>query len=258
MPATAASLGLSARQFANLVNTVAAVKARKLPVKAAYIVVEAKLVESGMRVLASANVPVSQRYPHDLLSWTSDGLGHDHASCGDLQQQTGYAWTPAGFGRAMNQTTIDSPNGWGTPAELMNPAISTAKFLDALARHPWASMSNWAAAQAVQGSAFADGSNYRAQDARARQYVNAVWASVSPQPTPATRKRRSMFVYYVPNIPGGGANCFLFNGSEVRRVLGSSNYRAALAALGQAAGQPITYAQHLEWVKASPNGRVYA
>lgn len=181
---------LTSHQRTNALGIIAAVAARNWPAKAAYIAVEAALDESGMRVLASANVPASQRYPHDLLSWTSDGLGHDHASMGMFQQQTGTAWTPAGCGRAMNQTTIDTPNGWGTPAELMDPEKSTEKFLNALAKHDWQHMTNWAAAQAVQRSAFPNGSNYRANDARAREIVTALWADVivRPKPTPAANK----------------------------------------------------------------------
>lgn len=166
---------LTRHQRANVEGAIRAVQSRGWGIKAAYIVTEAAACESGMRVLASANVPESQKYPHDLLSWTSDGLGHDHASCGWLQQQTGTRWTPAGFGRAMNQTTMNSPDGWGTPAELMNPEKSTALFLNRLATHDWQHMTNWEAAQAVQGSAFPDGSNYKSQDARARAIVDALW-----------------------------------------------------------------------------------
>jgi hypothetical protein len=168
---------LTAHQRTNAHGIIAAVVARGWPAKPAYIAVEAALDESGMRVLASANVPESQKYPHDLLSWTSDGLGHDHASMGMFQQQTGTRWTPAGCGRAMNQTTINTPDGWGAPAELMDPEKSTAKFLNALAGHDWQHMTNWEAAQAVQGSAFPDGSNYRNQDARARAIVDALWVA---------------------------------------------------------------------------------
>lgn len=169
--------GLTPSQERIALGAIAAVKARGWSQKAAVIVIEAGLAESGLLMIASANVPESQKYPHDLLSWTVDGLGHDHASCGYLQQQTGYAWTPAGQGRAMNQTTMDSPNGWGTPAELMDPEKSTAKFLDHLAYVDWQHSSNWLAAQAVQGSASPDGSNYRVHDAEAQAIVAALWGA---------------------------------------------------------------------------------
>ena len=57
----------------------------------------------------------------------------------------------------------------------MDPQTSTSLFLNALSAHPWQSMTNWEAAQAVQHSAFADGSNYRQADARAQSIVAGVW-----------------------------------------------------------------------------------
>lgn len=174
-------MNLSAHQQHNAIGIIAAVRARQWSRDAAIIAVETALDESNMNMIASANVPASQRYPYVKLSWTSDGLGHDHASMGMFQQQTGYAWTPAGYGEAMDQTTIDNPNGWGTPAQLMDAQTSTAKFLDALSHHPWQSMTHWAAAQAVQVSAFGDGSNYRAQDVRATQIVHELWDMAIPE-----------------------------------------------------------------------------
>lgn len=176
------SLALSDHQLRNARGIIAAVKKRGWSAKAAVIAIETVLTESNMCMIASANVPASQRYPHVRLSWTSDGMGHDHASMGMYQQQTGYAWTPAGYGRNMNQTTMDSPDGWGTPAELMDPEKSTEKFLNELAHHPWATMDNWMAAQSVQVSAFPDGSNYRQNDSYAHTIVNALWSAVSPTP----------------------------------------------------------------------------
>lgn len=171
---TAATLELTDHQYANALSVIAAVKARGWPIKAAYIATAGGLAEAGLRMLASANVPESQKYPND-------GLGYDHASMNFFQQQTGYVWAPANQGvyqpnPTMEMSTMESPDGWGTPAELMNAETATSKFLDALSRVPWQSMTNWAAAQAVQGSAYADGSNYEAQDVRARQIVNALWS----------------------------------------------------------------------------------
>lgn len=171
------NLGLTAHQLANAKGIIAAVQARKWSQKAAVIAVETALTESGMRVLASANVPSSMKYPHDLLSWTWDGLGHDHASCGMYQQQVGPSY-------ALWGTSTVSDTTWGTPAQLMSAEKSTEIFLSRLANHPWATMPNWQAAQAVQRSAFADGSNYRANDARARAIVEALW-DTKPAPAPA-------------------------------------------------------------------------
>lgn len=173
---------LTTNQRAHALGIIAAVQGRGLPKRVAVIAVATSIVESGLRVLASANVPDSQSHPHDLLSWSADGLGHDHASCGSFQQQTGYAWAPANNGRAvdpsvatMQQSTMSTPDGWGKPAVLMNAEASTGKFLDALQRVEWESMTNWAAAQAVQHSAFADGSNYQGQNDRAQAIVDELW-----------------------------------------------------------------------------------
>lgn len=191
---TAASLGLTAHQFANAEGIIAAAKARNLPETAAVIAVMTALTESGMRVIASANVHASQAYPHDLLAWTDDGLGHDHASMGMFQQQTGYAWADHGFGGAMNQTTMNTPNGWGTPAQLMSAEKSTEKFFAALETHNWQHLTPWLAAQAVQGSAFADGSNYHGQYSKAHKIVTALW--VVP-PAPVVEDEDDMMVIYV-------------------------------------------------------------
>lgn len=125
--------------------------------------------ESGLLNIASANVPESQKYPHDRLGWTSDGLGHDHASMGMYQQQTGYAWTPANGGAprnpaTMQQSTMSTPNGWGTPEQLMRIRFQVHAFLDQMGREWWGghvattfipiTHSLGERCQLVQGSAF--------------------------------------------------------------------------------------------------------
>lgn len=166
---------LTTNQERNAAGIIAAVRKRNWPVKAAYIAVAAALTESGLRVLASANVPTSTQYPHDLLEWTSDGLGHDHASIGMFQQQTGSDYALPGTSTMGDVLGV----GWGSPAELMDPETSTAKFLNALAAHDWQHMDNWVAAQAVQHSAFPHGENYQREDARARRIVDALWSITS-------------------------------------------------------------------------------
>src|SRR6266498_3380487 len=54
-----------------------------------------------------------------------------------------------------------------------------AKFLNALGKVNWQSMSNWMAAQSVQRSAFSDGRNYRAHDRHAGRIVAALWGTAS-------------------------------------------------------------------------------
>lgn len=50
--------------------------------------------------------------------------------------------------------------GWGTPAQVTNPEYAATKFFNALKGVDVKNLSPWMAAQSVQRSAFADGSNY--------------------------------------------------------------------------------------------------
>jgi peptidoglycan DL-endopeptidase CwlO len=68
-----------------------------------------------------------------------------------------------------------SVEGWGTPAEEMNPADATDMFVERLLALPeWQTMPPWVAAQNVQRSAFSDGSNYQAHWAAAGSYLTSV------------------------------------------------------------------------------------
>jgi hypothetical protein len=161
-----AVLDLNVRQINHAHGIIAACKARKRLTldqrkRLADIALETALTESGLRMYANANNSESLRLPHDAV-------GSDHGSVGLFQQQVGGA--------------VNSTADWGTTAELMSPVISTRKFLNALLRIDWMAMTNWAAAQAVQRSAFADGSNYRANDADAIQLRKALWDSTDPAP----------------------------------------------------------------------------
>src|SRR3954451_16123372 len=162
-----ATLDLTATQIKHALGIIAACKARKLPhdqrKRLADIALETALTESGLRMYANVNNPESLRLSHDAV-------GSDHGSVGLFQQQVGGA--------------VNSTADWGTTAELMDPEVSTRKFLNALLRLDWISMTNWAAAQAVQHSAFADGSNYRNNDGRAIKIRKALWDTVDPPPAP--------------------------------------------------------------------------
>lgn len=144
-------------------GVIAACKARALPhdqcQRLADIALETALTESALRMYANANNPDSLRLPHGAV-------GSDHGSVGLFHQQVG---------GARNSTA-----NWGTTAELMDPRVSTRKFLDALPRLDWIPMTNWGAAQAVQHSAFSDGSNYRSNDALAIGIRKALWDGVVP------------------------------------------------------------------------------
>lgn len=61
--------------------------------------------------------------------------------------------------------------GWGNPDQVMDPNYSSNKFYDSLQGAQ--GNTPWERAQAVQRSAFSDGSNYRAQFDRAQQIMNS-------------------------------------------------------------------------------------
>jgi len=160
----ASSLNLATSQYNHAVAIVAACKGRGLPVRGAHVALETALTESGLWMYANGNNRRSLQLPHDRVGW-------DHGSVGLFQQQVGGA--------------PHSTANWGTTDELMNVAQSTGKFLEALGPlSEWQMKSNWMACQHVQRSAFSDGHNYQANDARAIQIGNALWG-VSPA-TPST------------------------------------------------------------------------
>lgn len=100
------------------------------------IAVATMLAESGGQMYANNSVPESLKFPHDAV-------GSDHDSIGLFQQRDNGAW--------------------GTVADRMDPARSAGMFYEQLEKQDYNNMEPAAAAQAVQRSAFADGSNYRAQ-----------------------------------------------------------------------------------------------
>jgi LysM repeat protein len=162
---SASSLQLAASQFNHAVAIVAACKEQGLPVRGAHVALETAMTESVLWMYANSHNQRSLQLPHDRV-------GHDHGSVGLFQQQVGGA--------------PDSTANWGTTDELMNVATSTKKFLDALGPlSSWQMKTNWKACQDVQRSAFSDGRNYKANDARAIQIGNALWG-ISPTTPSAT------------------------------------------------------------------------
>ena len=130
--------GLDATAATNA-RTVAAAALERGGRQAALIVLMTGLTESGLRVLTNPNDPTGDLY-------SSQGVGYDHDSLGIFQQRP----------------------SWGTAAQRMDPVVSTGLFLDRLlALSDWRTLAPWQAAQAVQVSAFSDGSNYRANLGRA-------------------------------------------------------------------------------------------
>ena len=65
--------------------------------------------------------------------------------------------------------------GWGTPAELIDPATAAGKFFDRLVQVPgWRGMPPWNAAQTVEGSPSSDGAIYRDMYQQATGIVTAL------------------------------------------------------------------------------------
>jgi cell wall-associated NlpC family hydrolase len=74
--------------------------------------------------------------------------------------------------------------GWGTPAQVMDPIYATDAFVQRLLTVPdWQGTQPWAAAQAVQASAFANGSNYRSNWASAGGLLASVLSNGNIQGT---------------------------------------------------------------------------
>lgn len=120
--------GLDQTQMDNAFIVVEVGRQMQLPTRAYIVAIATALQESNLRNLANSDVPESMKLPHQ-------GVGNDHDSVGIFQQRPSM--------------------GWGTVAQLMDPAQATARFYTRLVKvGGWADMSVTEAAQAVQRSAF--------------------------------------------------------------------------------------------------------
>lgn len=120
----------NAQQLENLDTVAATVQARGETRQVQIIALITVLQESDGLMWANKGVPESLSYPHDAV-------GSDHDSVGLFQQRPSM--------------------GWGTVGELMDPVVSTHRFLDALQKvQGWQDMAPTRAADAVQRSAFPD------------------------------------------------------------------------------------------------------
>ena len=162
---TGTAPGLDQAQEANAKTVVGVALGRGLGPTGAAIAVAAALAESSLynyandgtstlvgsaegRQLNDSERAVARQslnYPHDKVGNNLDSIG--------LFQQ-----------RPMT--------GWGTPAELINPATATGKFLDQMVKvADWQTLSPWTVAQKVQGSPSSDGGIYRDSYQRATDIV---------------------------------------------------------------------------------------
>jgi hypothetical protein len=117
-----------------------------LPRRAYVVAIMTALQETALRNLANSSVPESLNYPHQ-------GVYRNFDSVGLFQQRPS--------------------QGWGSVAELMDPATEARLFYARLAKVPgWQNMSPGDAAQAVQRSGFPRA--YDKQRVRAEQIVDAI------------------------------------------------------------------------------------
>jgi hypothetical protein len=138
--------GLSQAAMDNAVAIVETGKRMNLPRRAYVIAIMTALQETMLRNLANATVPASLNHRHQ-------GVERNYDSVGLFQQRPS--------------------QGWGTVAQLMDPATASRLFYNRLVKvDGWQSMSPAAAAQAVQRSAFPD--EYAKHQRKAEQIVNAI------------------------------------------------------------------------------------
>jgi hypothetical protein len=125
-PKPVAGLSQSQTDYAYIIVEVG--KQMGLARRAFVVAIATALQESHLRNLANPEVPQSLKYPHD-------GADTNYDSLGLFQQRPSM--------------------GWGTVAQLMDPAQSAARFYARLMRvSGWSALSISGAAQAVQRSAF--------------------------------------------------------------------------------------------------------
>ena len=133
------------------------------------------LDESGLRILANSNIPLSESNPN------KQGDGSDHSSLGVFQQQIDTNWSTISTDRnnsaAVNQLMdpmynaeafFGSPPGSKAPSQLSKGLQNHAD---------WQSKEPWIAAQEVQASADPTGANYHAQLAAAQNLLNLYYDS---------------------------------------------------------------------------------
>lgn len=138
--------GLTQAQMDNAYIIVAVGRQMQLPPRAYVVAIATALQESNLRNLANSDLPESLRLPHE-------GVGDDHDSVGLFQQRPSM--------------------GWGTIAQLMDPAQAAARFYTRLARvDGWQGMTVTGAAQAVQRSAYPDA--YAKHGDRAQKIVDTM------------------------------------------------------------------------------------
>jgi hypothetical protein len=115
---------------------------------------------------------------------------------------------PSGDRDSMGLFQQRPSQGWGTPENILTPALATATFLDRLLGVPgWATLAPGLAEQTVQRSAFPDA--YAPQEGPAADLVTKFWTGPdTPLPlVPSTPSPGQLAAFAVPGCPDqGGSN----------------------------------------------------
>ncbi len=169
-------------QIANAKIVIGIAKTENLGKPGALIGLMVGLDESGLRVLANQNVPLSESNPN------KQGDGKDHDSLGVFQQRISTDWSTI----STDKTNADAVN------QLMNPMYNAEAFFGSppgskapsalskgLQNHAdWQSKEPWIVAQEVQASGDPTGANYHAQLSAAQNFLNLYYDSAPAIPLP--------------------------------------------------------------------------
>jgi hypothetical protein len=147
-----ADLGFSGTQLGYAERIIGVGKGRGESQKNILTALMVALDESSLQNLANNAVPESLSIPHD-------GVGSNADSVGLFQQRPS--------------------QGWGTPAELMNPEVAAGKFYDSLDKVATPGAPEWVQAQEVQRSADPTGSNYQAKLLDAQTIMDNLYAGAT-------------------------------------------------------------------------------
>ena len=183
---TGAATFNSADQKQNAETIIGVAKTENLGQPGALIGLMVGLDESGLRSLANQNVPLSEGSP------LKQGDGSNGTSLGIFQQQIVDNWSTY----SSNLNDLNAINQLMTPAYSVEaffgspPGTNTSSALEKGLQNVigWQTDQPWVAAQAVQRSGTASGSNYKNQMATAQSLLNSLWTSSQPVPLPVPFK----------------------------------------------------------------------
>ncbi|MET1033087.1 MAG: CHAP domain-containing protein [Candidatus Saccharimonadales bacterium] len=172
---------------ANARAVIGVAKTLNMGIDGAIIGLMAGITESGLQNYASLKLPLSQQNPAWLALPEPRPMGNDGHSVGIMQQQVQFTWSTIATGEAafnnkdaiwqlMNptyaaQAFFGSPPGSNMPPALMKGVLN---------KGAWQGKPPHQVAQSVQGSAFADGSNYQKNYSAAVTMANAFYESTPP------------------------------------------------------------------------------